>query len=128
MGDQMGDGRIPGDDVIVFDLPLALRVTGDDREILIEIIGVFLEDLPHMMGEMKKALERDDAGSLELHAHSLKGASANVGGQRVRALAFAIEKAGRAKQLEEAKGLFPALETEVERFGAHLRGLDLTAL
>lgn len=129
MSEQQGSGDgLPGDEVVVFDLAQALRVTGDDREILAEIIQVFLEDLPHMMGEVRKALEGGDAGALELHAHSLKGASANVGGQRVRAVAFAMEKAGKAGDVGRAQGLFPALEGEAERFAAHLRGLDRAAL
>jgi HPt (histidine-containing phosphotransfer) domain-containing protein len=119
---------IPPDDVVVFDLAQALRVTGDDREILVEIIEVYLEDLEHMMGEVRKSLDAGDSPGVELHAHSLKGAAANVGGQRVRAVAQGMERAGKAGNIDEARALLPALEAESERFAEHLRGLDLQAL
>lgn len=121
--DEPAQGAVPGDDVVVFDLAQAMRVVGDDREILREVIDVYLEDLSEMMKTLDAAFGKDDAESVELHAHSLKGASANVGGQRVRAVAYEIEKAGRAKDLDLARSHWEALEQEAERLSEHLKGL-----
>lgn len=121
--DESGDGPIPGDDVVVFDLAQALRVVGDDREILREIIDVYIEDQDEMLKTLSAAFKAGDLASVELHAHSLKGAAANVGGQRVRAVAYEIEKAGREQQLDAAHSHWSALEREAERFVEHLRNL-----
>lgn len=126
--DEGGDGLVPGDDVVVFDLALAMRVVGDDREILREIIDVYIEDQEGMLKTLAAAFEAGDAASVELHAHSLKGAAANVGGQRVRAVSHEIERAARANQLEVARSHWPVMQREAERFVEHLRNLGPDAI
>ncbi|MBM4341680.1 MAG: Hpt domain-containing protein, partial [Deltaproteobacteria bacterium] len=47
--------------------------------------------------------EAGDAAGAERQAHTIKGASANVGGERLRAVALELEQAGKAGDLESIK-------------------------
>jgi two-component system, sensor histidine kinase and response regulator len=123
-------GGIPGGEAMtsvpaglpVFDVEQALAVMDGDREILAEIIGVYLEDLPNLMEKLKAALERSDAGEAMRHAHSIKGASANIAAERVRFVAQAIEKAARAGSVEACATWLPLLKAEAGALRGRLAG------
>ena len=62
-----------------------------------------------------------DIGSVKLQAHTIKGASSQVGGERVRTTAYEIEKLAAAGDLadarvlvEELKEQFQILKQEIE--------------
>ena len=60
-------------------------------------------------------MEAGDASSVERQAHSIKGVAANVGGEALRAVAFEMEKASRAGDLNAAKARMVELESQFER-------------
>jgi len=71
------------------------RLEGDN-ELAQIVFAAFLEDVPLQIQALKKLLaDRDDAGSAR-QAHSIRGASANVGGELLGKLAAEIEKAADA--------------------------------
>ncbi|MEA1933063.1 MAG: response regulator [Thermodesulfobacteriota bacterium] len=90
------------------------RLMGDE-EIANEILGNFLKEIPRIFNALKEALDNGDAPSVQLQAHSIKGASASVGGEALRETAFEIEKAGKAGDLEIAKLCMPELKTQFDR-------------
>ena len=47
-------------------------------------------------------------------AHTIKGAAANVGGKALSAVAFEMEKAGKAGRLEEIAALMPEVERQFD--------------
>ena len=60
-------------------------------------------------------LDAWDAPGAERQAHTLKGASATVGGEALRALAFEMEKAGKAGDLGSVAARMDDLEREFVR-------------
>jgi HPt (histidine-containing phosphotransfer) domain-containing protein len=78
------------------------RLMGDE-ELAETIAQGFLADIPRQIEALRNYLEAGDAAGAERQAHTIKGASANVGGERLRALAFEMEKAGKAGDLESIK-------------------------
>ncbi|HNT43134.1 MAG TPA: response regulator [Syntrophorhabdaceae bacterium] len=84
------------------------RLMGDE-DLARTVVKGFLEDLPQQIETLKGCLEAGDAPSAERQAHSIKGASANLGGEALRAVAFEMEKAGRAGDLETARVRLPEL-------------------
>jgi HPt (histidine-containing phosphotransfer) domain-containing protein len=64
---------------------------------------------------LKEALDKRDAPSVLREAHTLKGASADVGGKALLETAFEIERAGEAGDLETVKACMPELEAQFER-------------
>jgi PAS domain S-box-containing protein len=66
----------------------------DDEELTQVIAGGFLEDIPRQMEALRGCLEAGDAAGARLKAHTIKGAAANVGGERLREVAAEMEKTG----------------------------------
>ncbi len=75
----------------------------------------FLLDIPQQIIAIANHLQAGDMLAVERQAHTLKGAAANVGGERVRELAAKMEQAAHAGDLTTATSLLPELESQ---FGA----------
>jgi HPt (histidine-containing phosphotransfer) domain-containing protein len=109
------------DDVPVFDRRSLLNATCDDRELAGQVVEVFLADIPKQMASLDAALADGDAGIAERVAHSIKGASATVGGERLRAVAFECETLGREGRLAEVLRRVPALRDAYAELEAALK-------
>ncbi len=55
------------------DYPAALANVGGDHDLLVTLIGVFLEDSQRLLGDMQDALASSDGPKLQRSAHSMKG-------------------------------------------------------
>jgi PAS domain S-box-containing protein len=99
----------------IFDKASLLDRLMGDEELANEILGGFLEDVPRKFAALKEALDKRDAPSVLREAHTLKGASADVGGKALLETAFEIERAGEAGDLETVKACMPELEAQFER-------------
>ena len=92
-----------------------------DEDLAKEIIAGFLEDIPKQIHSLKRHLDRGDAGSAGGQAHAIKGAAANVGGMALSAVAFEMEKAGKAGRREEIAALLPEMERQFDLLKTHMR-------
>lgn len=92
-----------------------------DLDLLRELVQLYDSDWPMIMGQIQKALERGDAGEIELMAHRLKGMVRNFFAYSVAELAGAIEDMGRRKSLSEIPGRLPLLEEELKALGRELQ-------
>ena len=98
----------------VFDrVSLLERLLGDE-ELANAILVGFLEDIPRKFTALKKALDDSDASSVQLQAHTIKGASANVGAVALKEIAHHIEVACEAGDLVEVESLVPQLDKQFE--------------
>jgi two-component system, sensor histidine kinase and response regulator len=88
---------------------------GDDLELLDEVAGDFVAQLPVWLSGLTEALRAGDGEALRRAAHSLKGAVGNFGAPTVREPAAALEALGKSGRLAEApeflSQLDPALRT-----------------
>ena len=100
------------------DLDGALRWVGGDRRLLLELIGLFVEDLPGRLTGLKEASATRDVRQLERLAHSLKASAAILGAGDLRGAALALEEAVRSRRLDAAPGLLADLEREAGRVSA----------
>jgi len=87
---------------------------GVDEATFEEFLGLFLKEMESQMAEITEAVAREDAGSLERAAHTLKGAAAGMCAERVRDAALHLEKMGRGGDLLDASDALAALGNEVE--------------
>ncbi len=99
----------------VFDKAGMMARLMDDEDLARTVIEAFLDDLPKQIEALRGYLEMGDATSAERQAHTIKGASANLGGEALRAVAFEMEKAGKAGNLEYVMAHLPELETQFAR-------------
>jgi HPt (histidine-containing phosphotransfer) domain-containing protein len=115
---MVGDIQLPATGVCsaaaVFDRAgLAARMTDDEPVIQMVCLG-FLLDIPRQIALLKEYLDAGDTKRVHRQAHSIHGASANVGGERLREVAFLIEQAAAADNLDMARMHFAALEGQFE--------------
>jgi HPt (histidine-containing phosphotransfer) domain-containing protein len=108
-----GEREIP-----VFDKADMLARLMDDEDLACTVLGGFLEDIPKQIEVLKGYLEVGDVPRAERQAHSIKGASANVGGAVLRAVAFEMEKAGKAGDRKAVTARLPELEAQFIRLKA----------
>lgn len=91
------------------------RLMGDE-ELAATILQGFLADIPRQIQSLRGYLEAEDAPSAERQAHTIKGASANVGAEALRALTLEMEKAGQAGDLDSIKASLQELDAAFEEF------------
>ncbi len=99
-----------------FDMDHAREITDGDTEFLKELVEIFNTDFPERLDRISLAIKEKDFNALDESAHSLKGASANLGLTSVYELSCKLEKMGKAKNIEGANKTFKQLEDELERF------------
>jgi len=105
----------PEKELPVFDFSALLERLMDDGDLAKIIMKAFLSDMPQQIQALKGYLETGDAPGVERQAHTIKGASANVEGSSLQALAFEMEKAGKAGDLNSVKALMGELEMQFSR-------------
>jgi two-component system, sensor histidine kinase and response regulator len=90
----------------------ALERLGGDEEMLSEFLGLLLEQVDSMLPEMQQALANRDATSMERLGHSLKGAAASLGAEKLRNAAYELETLGRSGSLDKAAESIETIEEQ----------------
>jgi PAS domain S-box-containing protein len=99
----------------VFDpASVLLRLEGD-RELAQIVFEAFLEDLPAQIQALKDFVKCGDAPGSARIAHSIRGASASVGGECLRNVAFEMEKSADAGNLQPVARNMADLELQFRR-------------
>jgi PAS domain S-box-containing protein len=98
----------------IFDKASLLTRLMDDEGLAKEISLAFLEDIPGQIETLKEFLKAGAIAGMERQAHLIKGASANIGGEVLREVAFEMEKAAKAGSLIKAGEYMAELETEFD--------------
>ncbi len=105
------------------DWAAALERVDGDRELLEELVRLFIETSPTSIEEMRRALEIRDAKQLDRLAHTIKGSSASLGANRVSQAARLLEMRARSGAIENAGELIDALQVELDRILPELESL-----
>jgi PAS domain S-box-containing protein len=100
----------------IFDREGMLRRLMGDEELATRILGLFLEDIPRQIDALQTQLESDEIELARRSAHTMKGSSANVGGQELSAVCLEIEKCITARDVATAVTLLPDLKQAFEQF------------
>lgn len=87
----------------------ALGRAGNDEKLLRELMGLLEESVSQGLQKIETALAAGQAKEVNIAAHSIKGAAANLSVESIREVAFRLETAGRAGDLDQARGLVPRL-------------------
>jgi CheY-like chemotaxis protein/HPt (histidine-containing phosphotransfer) domain-containing protein len=93
---------------------LVSRVEGDP-ELLTDIVGLFLDEYPRLVDEIRMALDKRDAKTVQRGAHSLKGSASNLAARMASEAALKLERLAQAGDLVHADRLLHELESELER-------------
>jgi len=108
-------------DVMIWDRVGLLRRLMGDHQLATNVIELFLEDIPLQIRVLREFLEVGDVSGCGRQAHSIKGASASVGAERLREVAGELEKAGNAGDLGAVRNHIAALEAQFFRVRETMR-------
>jgi len=106
------------------DIEELLRQFDDDRELVKELLELFWETSPTLLGDIDSALEGEDGDALEHAAHAFKGAVGSFTQGKAYRLAYALEQAGREGVLKGGREVYTALLQEVENLKKALAPLS----
>ncbi|MCQ8130406.1 EAL domain-containing protein [Methylomonas rivi] len=77
-----------------------------------KMLGFYLEDAPRQIEQIGQALAADDYPGLAELAHSLKGASRNLGAEKLAAIARQLEEQAGQRRIEGGEALLARLGEE----------------
>lgn len=94
----------------------SLRAYQEDGEpdFLTELIDAYLGDAPSRILSLKSALAENNGPLLAKSAHALKGASSNLGAEKLAELLAALEKEAKGNRFENAAPLTANILSEFE--------------
>jgi CheY-like chemotaxis protein/HPt (histidine-containing phosphotransfer) domain-containing protein len=106
--------RLQTIEIRIFDKDALMQRLMDDEELARVVIVGFLNDIPLQIQALKDYLKAGDITGAERQAHTIKGASANIGGEALRAIAFEMEKNSRSGDLPAIQKHMNELELQFE--------------
>ena len=93
---------------------------GGDANLALEPAQVYLEEMPGMIRDLEVCVSAGDCSGIRLQAHSVKGATASLGGAALTAVALAMETAAKAGDLDAVRAALPSLKVQFEALKAAL--------
>jgi len=101
-------------ELVVFDEKDLFARLSNKSSLVEKVVESFLDDIPKQFEKLKKSLDEDNIADSTLHAHSIKGSSANISGLKLQDIASKIEHFAYAGNLDSAKALFNEAEEACE--------------
>lgn len=105
--------------------PLDMSIIGELKELMEEdfsaLVQTYLSDSELRLEQIRKAVDLQAAADIRHSAHSLKGASSNLGAPALAALCQALEEAGHSNNLAATPALFQQIEQELSAVQSALR-------
>ena len=99
----------------IFDYQTLFDLVDGDRQLLTELLELFIKDLPHRVDDIQNAIESNDARKLEVSAHSIKGALLNISAGMAARAASKLEHVGKMNNTEQFNKSFSDLAEELEK-------------
>ena len=95
-----------------FDRTALLERLGGNKKLYQEVVTLFLQDVPGQISSLQEAINSGDVTKAQNQAHTLKGASGNVGAVGLQKVAFQIEKACKGGNLKDAVEMLEMINVE----------------
>ena len=87
------------------DMDKLLKRMEGDRELVKEVLTIFVEEAPARRVKFEKALITQDLGSMIQLAHALKGTSGTLLAEPLRQACYELEHAARDGDMDNARSL-----------------------
>ncbi len=104
----------------VIELNDVLHRLQGDKELLVELVKIFLDDAPGQFKKAKQLIGDGNFDELVDTAHSVKGAALNVGAEKLARSFREMEEAAKQKDLAEAKKVFKRASVELKELKKYL--------
>ena len=92
-----------------------LEVIDGDRDLLKQLVEIFLNDTDEHSALLGQAVDAADADTIMKEAHRIKGGSGQIGAEQLQSIAARIENMGRENQLQGIAEAFAELENEYKK-------------
>jgi len=86
----------------------------EDEDLLMEIVDIYLEETPQTVEKLADAIKTGTLEEVELHAHSIKGTSAQIAAAQLQEKGRLLEFAAKEKNTEVFESLFNDLKKEYD--------------
>jgi PAS domain S-box-containing protein len=109
-------------DLPIADRESALEHTGNDPDMLLELIRLFLEsDYPTQLEQIEQAFDQHDEKQLKRAAHTIKGAARVFSAKSTYDAASELEKCAGDQDWEHANQLWQRLQDQVDMLAVELK-------
>lgn len=99
----------------VIDVDEALMFTAGDRDMLISMAKLFLQEGPRQLQAVLAQIESGDAPGIRESAHKLKGSVVIFGARKAETAALELERAANDNELSRVPEAWGALNREMKR-------------
>lgn len=108
---------------VIFDPDEILEQIGGDKELLVDIINIFIETYPEDLKSLHEAIIEGDPENIRKNAHRMKGSVSNFGKHQAFETAKFIEEHAREGDISDVPGMYDELvnhlnllDNEVKQF------------
>jgi HPt (histidine-containing phosphotransfer) domain-containing protein len=99
---------------IIIDVPELMERVQDDKELILELFDIFLEDYDKRRAALEGAVKVSDFEEIGSVSHSLKGAAGNISAKPLRMVLMELENKGKASDLNGVPELISAMDKEFD--------------
>ena len=108
--------------MMIYSLDKINEMADGDEDFILSIIGVFLEEVPHDLADLEKAIAADDVENAYKLAHKLKPNMDILGLEEARVAALEIETIGKNNgSMDEIRARFPKLQQDINQVVSELK-------
>jgi len=105
---------------LIFDMDSLMERIIDDKELAIELLNIFIEEIPQMIDDIQGAIEKGDMKVVKEIAHKMKGSAGNLSAEEIRKVALNFEKVSNYDEyvilLQEIKKEFIQFQSVVQPY------------
>ena len=127
-GPKADDSPATADDPPAFDRVAALGNLGGDEALLAEVLGLFLDDCPRLMTEIRAAVDSVDAPALGRLAHTVSGVAGNFEAPAIVGPARRLQAMAKSGDLAGARLAAGELGRAIDRLRRAADGTEVVAL
>lgn len=98
---------------------LLLRVENDD-ELLRDLLHIFQNDFPPLLGSLQSAVAASDSKNIATVSHTLRGMLSNLAASRAAAIAGELEKLAKAGDPSSMGSVLVRLQQETSRLSGEI--------
>ena len=98
----------------LIDFEVALERLGDDEEFLMEMLDELILQLGETIQNLEEAIHKSDFQNVRSLAHGMKGATSNLGADRIADYLLEMEKKGADQALDGSEELLEKIKTTFE--------------
>ena len=100
----------------ILDLNEFLERVQNDKDLLVELLDIFMEDYQGKRKQLQAAIENKDFEQLKGVAHSLKGASGNISAKKLRESFLQLEEMGKSGDVSDGAEVLQTIDEQYTAF------------